>query len=167
MVRVVVADASPLIVLARIGQIELLARTCGQVIVPHAVRAECLVDPRRPGARAIGQAFDAGWLLAQPAHPQYEPVDVAGLNAGEAAAIGLAEALQCPVLIDERLGRAAAARRNLAVIGTLGVLLRAKQQGLAPAVGPLVQAIKNQGYFLSPAVEREIVRRAGEAAAAS
>lgn len=163
MAEVVVADASPLIVLGRTEQLELLTLVCGRVVVPHPVRYECLADMRKSGARAIERGFAMGWLTEQPDHPRYEPVEIKGLNAGEAAAIGLAEVMNCPLLVDERLGRAVARQRGIAVIGTLGVLLRAKRQGIAPAVGPLIQAIKEQGYFLSGTVEREILRSAGEA----
>ena len=162
MAGVIVADASPLIVLGRIGRLELLVQTCGQVIVPDAVRSECMADMSKAGARAIGQAFEAGWLSEQPAHLLFQAASAPGLDAGEAAAIGLAYALHCPILIDERLGRAVALQRGVVVMGTLGVFLRAKLQGLTPAVGPLLQALKEQGYFLSTAVEQEVLRRAGE-----
>jgi predicted nucleic acid-binding protein len=48
---------------------------------------------------------------------------LAGLDAGEQAAIGLAESLHADLLlIDDRAGATIAQRRGLAVTGTLGVL---------------------------------------------
>lgn len=162
MTNVVVADASPLIVLARIEHLHLLPRVFEQVIVPDAVRHECLADLRRAGARAIDAAFESGRLCGQPGDVCWEPVTLVSLNAGESAAIGLALALCCPVLMDESLGRAVARRRLVPVVGTLGVLLKSKQLGIVPKVAPLLHRMKEEGYFLAERLEREALRLAQE-----
>ena len=60
-----------------------------------------------------------------------------GLDAGETAAILVAESLHADlVLIDERAGRAVAQGRGLAVRGTLGVLVQARQLNVLPALKP-------------------------------
>ena len=56
---------------------------------------------------------------------------VEGLDAGERAAIALAERVRADlILIDETEGRAEAVRRNCRVTGTLGVLRAAAEEGL-------------------------------------
>jgi len=56
---------------------------------------------------------------------------VEGLDAGERAAIALAERVRADlILIDETEGRAEAVRRNFRVTGTLGVLRAAAEEGL-------------------------------------
>ena len=67
------------------------------------------------------------------------------------------------LVIDDRLGRAAARRLGLAVTGTVGVLIRAKEVGLVPAVCPLLEEIRQQGYWLSDALLVTAARLAGEA----
>jgi uncharacterized protein len=160
----IVADASPLIVLARAGHLQILALVAGKVIVPDVVVRECTHDRERPGARVIEQAFAKGWLSRQPQSLRFESVNAAGLGPGEAAAIGLALALRSPLLIDERIGRQVAAALALKVIGTIGILLLAKQRSLITAIRPVIDSLKREGFFIAPALELEILQRAGETA---
>ena len=85
------------------------------------------------------------------------------LDAGERAAIHLARALQCPVLMDERRGRQAARRRGLIVIGSAGLLLNAKERGPIPAVAPTLERWRRSGYFLSETLVKAVLEQAGEA----
>jgi len=81
----------------------------------------------------------------------------AGLDDGERSAIALALAFQSPVLVDERRGRMAAKALGLHVLGTLGLLVRARDSGLLTHVRPLVDALLATGYYLSrPLVERTL-----------
>ena len=60
--RKVIADAGPLIALTRIGEIDLLRRLYGRVVVPPAVHTELAIDSNRPGAKALAGVFAAGWV---------------------------------------------------------------------------------------------------------
>jgi len=165
-VKLIVSDASPLIALAKSGLIPLLNGLVEEVIVPETVYAECTAEIALPGAQAVRAALEAGHLQVRP--DAVRPVDdldeeLSGLDAGELAAIHLASALQCPVLMDERLGRRVAQRRGLAVIGSAGLLLAAKQRGLIPAVAPILDQWRQSGYFLSAGVVRAVLEHACEA----
>jgi predicted nucleic acid-binding protein len=66
-------------------------------------------------------------LPNDPAIHQYQNIfDI--LGPGEATAIILASQLKAGLLIDEKLGRKAAQKMNLHIIGTAGVLLLAKEK---------------------------------------
>jgi predicted nucleic acid-binding protein len=53
----VVCDASTLIALARIGQLEILERTGAQVVIPRAVYEEVVVQGEgKPGATEVSEA---------------------------------------------------------------------------------------------------------------
>jgi uncharacterized protein len=160
----IVADASPLIVLARAGHLQILALVAGKVIVPDVVIRECTHDLERPGARVIEQAIETGWLSRQQQSLRFESVNAAGLGPGEAAAIGLALALRSPLLIDERIGRQVAAALAIKVIGTIGILLLAKRRSLITAIRPVVDSLKREGFFIAKALELETLQRAGETA---
>lgn len=162
----IVTDASPLIIIARTGLIPMLNAMIAEVIVPETVHAECTRDLTLPGAQAVHAAVEAGLIQVRPdvVRGDGDPTDnLAVLDAGELAAIRLALALQCPVLMDERLGRLAARRKGLTVIGSAGLLLAAKQRGLIPAVAPILAEWRQSGYFLSETVIKAVLERASEA----
>ncbi|MBK1703416.1 DUF3368 domain-containing protein [Halochromatium glycolicum] len=166
MSTIVVADAGPLIALARIERLSLLASLYGPVIVPEIVLSELRLGLDRPGARVLADAVAQGDIRSHPLPPDDE-VDFAQLSlvldAGESAAIVLAQTLPSRfLLIDERRGRAIARRRAIPVVGLAGVLLAAKQRGRLDAVEPVLRALSQQGYRLSDALVAEVLRLAGE-----
>ena len=163
--RLIVSDASPLIVIAKSGLLPVLTALVEEVVIPETVYGECTVEISLPGARAVRAAVETGQIHVRPdaKGPSDDPGDeLAGLDAGELAAIHMATALECPVLMDERLGRQVAKRRGITVIGSAGLLLAAKKRGLVPAVAPILDQWRQSGYFLSASVVKAVLDRAGE-----
>ena len=66
------------------------------------------------------------------------------------------------VVLDERMARRHAQRLGLTLTGTLGVLLRAKENGLIQAVGPLVEQLRRGGIRLSSTLIEKCLLLAGE-----
>jgi hypothetical protein len=161
---VVVSDTSPLRALAHVGQLELLPHFFDRVLVPPAVVAE-LASPvgRLPplDLRDIGFAR----IQAPREGPQLREL-LERLDAGEAEALALALEIRADrVLIDEAAGRSVASELGLTVIGALGVLLLGKQDGLVPAIGPLLDRLESEiKFFISPALRADVLQRAGESA---
>ena len=61
------------------------------------------------------------------------------------------------------VSRAVALRCGLRVIGLLGLLVRAKQQGLIPAVAPLLDALeRDAGFWMTADLKRRVLDQAGE-----
>jgi len=117
----------------------------------------------RPGAQAIHAGVDDGLINVRPDVAGRTPViEAPQLDAGERAAIALAFVLDCPILMDERLGREAARRQGLAVIGSIGVLLEAKRRGAIPAIGLHLEAWREWGYFISESLRKAALEKAGE-----
>ncbi len=122
--RLVVAETGPLNYLALIGAIGLLPRLFGTVLIPEAVRTE-LEHPRTPGPVRAWLTSGPEWLQTKAA-PPLGPRTFPNLGEGERAAIALAMAVDAVmVLMDDRVGVAAARVQGLAATGTLGVLERA------------------------------------------
>jgi predicted nucleic acid-binding protein len=67
-----------------------------------------------------------------------------------------------PHRIDERLAIRHAERLELSLIGTMGILLQAKEQGYLEAVAPLINQLLDGGIHLSDAIVEEVLRLAGE-----
>ena len=155
---VVVADTSPLIYLSRVGALGLLHTLFGEVVVPRAVWTE--VVEQRTAAPGLDALRIANWLRVV---DQELPVLDLGLDAGETAAILLAESLQADLLlIDECLGRRVAESRGLIVRGTLGVLVQARRTGALPALRPVLERLVADGFRISPALIREALTAVGE-----
>ncbi len=85
------------------------------------------------------------------------------LDRGERDTLVLAKQLGAErVIIDERIGRNMAEWLGLAVVGTLGVLLKAKAQGLIPSFGQAVTGMQANGIYYHPALVAKLCRLAGE-----
>ena len=63
------------------------------------------------------------------------------------------------ILIDERMGDAAAREMGLKPVGVLGILLQAKSAGLVETVIPLVQRLREELRFRMTDELQEQVRR--------
>jgi predicted nucleic acid-binding protein len=142
---IVVSDAGPLISLGRLDLLALLPAQFAQVQVPQAVLDECLARPTLPDAVRIREAVHSGSLLVCDA----VPVAANELDFGERAAIGRALEIGAGLLADDRAARAWAEAHGLDVIGTLGVLVRARNRGLIPVLSPLLDQLRASGQRLS------------------
>lgn len=160
----IVADAGPLIGLARIGLLSLLQDLYGTVVIPTAVSVELRTIEDRPGSRALLKALEEGWLQPEEIRPSGDlEILLQVLGRGEAEAILLADQRPCRFLfLDEKRGRAVARRRGIQVVGTGGILLAAKQKGLLDSVSPVLDRLAAAGYRLSLDLRAEVLRRAGE-----
>jgi len=159
----VVSNASPLINLARIGQLALLPRLFGRLLLPQAVWQEVVEDGRgQPGAEEIRRAV---WI--ERAAVSNQPLIHSlrqDLDAGEAEAIALAIEIQADwLLMDERLGRETAQYFGLRYVGLVGILSAAKQRGDLKALRPLLDRLRDvAGFRVSSALYQQVLRDAGE-----
>lgn len=159
--RTVVANTTPIIALALISQLDLLRHLYGEVVIPPTVQVEVLAG----GTRGIGVAElqRANWIRVMPLQDPRRADLVSDLDRGEAEVIALAQEMNADlVIIDERLARRHAKRLRLPLTGTLGVLLKAKQRGLVPAVRPLIEQLVHGGVRLGDTLVDEVLRLAGE-----
>lgn len=158
----IVCNTGPLIALSMVGQLDLLKNLYQRVLVPDVVIREVMAGG--PGLPGVPEVRSASWLerVHQPAP---EPLLAFELGAGESAVIATAHHLEARlVLIDERRARRIAEQAyKLRVKGSAGILVSAKKAGLIPAVGPLLEAMVRQGYFLSHRLVERAIQEAGEA----
>ena len=66
------------------------------------------------------------------------------------------------VIIDEKIGRNVAEYLGLKVTGTLGVLLKANQQGLIPSFSEVVRLMQAQGIYYQTALIQKLAQTVGE-----
>jgi predicted nucleic acid-binding protein len=84
------------------------------------------------------------------------------VDPGESEAITLAYEKQLRIILDDLKGRQAAQRLGLAVTGTVGLLLKARQKGIIPAIRPLLDALQAQQFRISAELRAEALRLANE-----
>lgn len=161
--RLLAADSGPLIALARLHLLNVPADLFDEVLVTDSVWAEVTAVPARAEHASLREAQRQRWLI-QVADPPPQSDDLSGsrLDMGERTVLALASQLGCAVLMDERLGRNLARAAGLNVLGTLGLLVRAKQLGNLQVVRPLVQQLVDSGYHLAPALIAHAMSAAGE-----
>lgn len=159
---VVVSDTSPIRALAHLELLHVLAALFGDVHVPPAVADELLHPPSR--FESVDVAALPHLIVRQPSDRQRVRQLQVELDLGEAEALALAEEIDADaVLIDEAAGRDVAARMGLPVLGTLGILLRAKQRGMCQRLRPLLDELQGRLHFyISPALREDILRQVGE-----
>lgn len=159
---IVVSNTTPLSKLAKVGYMNLLGESFGQVIIPQEVYDEVTTGIHP----AVSEVRSATWLEVRSIGDREQvPILQAqtGLDLGECAAIILAEELGADlVLIDEWAARKVAQSRSLPVTGTAGVLLVAKNRGLIPQVKPILDALIAQGMRIAPPLYQEVLAIAQE-----
>ncbi|HEV7925138.1 MAG TPA: DUF3368 domain-containing protein [Verrucomicrobiae bacterium] len=157
----IIADSSPLIGLARIGQLDLLPLLARRVIVPPAVWNE-VVDPAlaAPGARDVA---GCKWVeIVAPDATAVAPLLIL-LGVGEAEAIALAQRETSAVLLlDDLRARKIAARLNLRRMGTIALLGRAKRAGLVDKLRPLLDGLRDSGIHIRPELIEAALKEVGE-----
>jgi predicted nucleic acid-binding protein len=128
------------------------------------VHAELAIDTARPGAKVLAEAFAAEWITVKPVVDVHAVSSISRLvDAGEAEAIVLAEQETALfLLIDDARGRRIARERGIPVVGVAGVLLSAKSRGALAEVRPMLDALSQVGYRLSPRLVTAVLERAGE-----
>jgi len=147
---IVVSNSSPLIALARIGQLNLLATLYRRILIPPEVLHEVTVAGRGlPGAE---QVRSASWIevtsLRLPADPAIERA-CRTLGAGERGAIVLAKATNADLtLLDESKARRIAREAGLSVVGCIGLLEAGWRSGIVRDLRQAYTELLRQGIRL-------------------
>lgn len=158
----VVSNSGPLIHLSMGGQVDLIPHLFGEVLVPRTVYREVVVNGAGlPGSTELRLATWARVVEVDQA--SIAPFAAEHLDPGEAAAIALSVQQRARrLLVDDRQARNVAGRLGIPVIGTLGILLAALRGGAIQRIAPVLEQMKQQGFWLSPQLELDILRQAGE-----
>jgi predicted nucleic acid-binding protein len=157
---ILVADSSALIALSVCDGLALLEQLFDSVVVPETVYNE-VARPGKQETRKL-RFFLQG---------RVRQVDLRGhvfldafADAGETEAMLLYKQICADkLLVDDRRGRKVAKMNRINVIGSLGVLLAAKERGLIAEVSPFLRRIESSDIHLSPGLIDTVLELAGEA----
>ncbi len=154
-------NASPLIVLAKADLLDLLLPLGNQIWIPQAVVTEvsAVNNPADPARR---------WLADKDAMI-YAPISILpfvmawDLGDGESEVLSLADTIHDSfAVLDDQAARHCAQAMGLASIGTLGLILMAKQNGLIQSARQALDDVIAAGLFISQNHVDSILRQAGE-----
>ena len=150
---IVVSNSSPVIALHQIGQLDLLESLFGIVHIPPAVGGEVRSVGPLPVFLQVRELADGTTELALPAN----------LGSGEIEAITLARQMKADqVLLDDLPARRFACELGLPVMGTLGILIAARNRGLLTVVRPSLELLVTHGFRVSPTLFQAVLHTAGE-----
>ena len=147
----IISDTSYLILLDKIGELEILNKLFGTIITTPEVAIE------------FGQPLPSWVEIQQPSDKNYQSIIEASVDKGEASAIALAiELNDCLLIIDDLKGRKFANQIGLTIIGTIGVIVDAKLAGIITSVKPILTKIKSTNFRITEQLEVIILKRSGE-----
>ena len=152
--RVGIVDASCLIGLSKVQMETLPLQLYTKVIIPPAVQAE------------FGGAVE-GYIVQPPSNRVHVQTLRLMLGAGESEVIPLGVELsqggeQVKMVLDDLQARRIALSYGLRIVGTVGLLIRAKQSGYIESVRAILQQMRASGFRCSPELFRRAIELAQE-----
>lgn len=160
-IRELALDAGPLIALARIDLLDLPARLFEAAVTTSTVVGECTQSPEYSETARILAALTSG-VIRQVEARAPAPDAFRNLDPGEASVLQLARQHRCAVLLDDLAARNQAKRAGTPVLGTCGLLVLARRQGMVGPLAPILDDLSRSGYYLGKALIEQTLERAGE-----
>lgn len=156
-----ISNTGPIIALSGVNHLTLLTRLYARILVPDAVDRE--IQSCKHTGLGLKNYRRADWIeVVTPGN--VEPLLKTALDAGEAAVIDLAlKEPHAGVLIDERKGRKIARLvYGMNVLGTVRILINAKDAGLIPGIKEIIQQMRANGYWIHDSIVSHALQVAGE-----
>ncbi|GMO70563.1 MAG: DUF3368 domain-containing protein [Treponemataceae bacterium] len=157
---IVVCDSSPLFALVICDKLDLLDKLYDEILLPFTVFRESTITGK-PYAEMI-RVWGQNKVAKITDDKLFQAVHFI-LDAGEAEAITLYQEKSADVLlIDEQKGRRIAKHYNINIIGTLGILLKAKHAGILTEIASSVKLLRQSKIRISDELYNSILKIAGE-----
>ena len=152
----VIGDSSALVALAVVNQLELLEQLYDTLYIPQAVFDE-VTQIGKPQSNKLRQFLQS----------KVKQVDLTltqlGLGLGELEAITLYKKLDADVLlIDDNRAKKYASLNGVKVIGSLGILVKAKEKGHIERVKPFLDEIQKSEVYISKKLIEKVLEICGE-----
>lgn len=147
----ILPDTSCLILLSKIDELGLLTLP-GRTIVTTPTVAE-----------EFKTALPIWMKIKEPSLGLYRKINKLNLDRGEASVLALSLSIDHSiVIIDDLKGRKAAEKLKVRYSGTLGLILRAKKEGIIPHVKPILRKIDETNFRIDKSLIMTIMKEAGE-----
>jgi predicted nucleic acid-binding protein len=148
---IIIADTSCLILLSKVGNLELLRELYDKVFVTPEIAEE--FGTELPPFIFIREAKDKLKIKILRLH----------LDNGESSGIVLAmETLQSVIILDDLKARKIAKQLDIPFTGTIGIIVKAKKSGIIKSIKPILEKIKQTNFRVSKEIETIALFEAGE-----
>ncbi len=149
--KIIISDTSCIIILNKIGELDLLRKVYGSVTTTIEI------------AKEFGDILPKWFEIVSVKDKLTLQLLEMQIDKGEASAIALAlETSNCTVILDDYKARKIADKLGLIFTGTLGVIIKAKLNGIIPSIIPILKRIKETNFRLSSEIELRALNEAGE-----
>ncbi len=160
MIKQAIVNSSPLIFLSKAGYLDLLKLAAQEIVVPDAVILE--INQRSANDVTVRALQQATWLQVVKVQPQ-SLIQAWDLGLGETAVLSYALHQQAvKVVIDDGLARKCAETYEIALLGTLGLVLVAKKRGLISEARSVLRELKQHGMYLKESTLNQALALVGE-----
>ena len=149
--KIIISDTSCFIILTKIGELHLLQKLYSKITTTVEIATE-FGEPLPEWVEIVSvKAKDTQRLLEMQ------------IDKGESSAIALAlENSDSLLILDDIKARKIATQLGLSITGTLGIIIKAKLEGIIPSIIPILRKIKQTDFRLSNEVEIQILKEAME-----
>lgn len=143
----VVSNSSVLISLASIGRLQILRKVFKEIYIPQAVWNEVVTEGR--GRPAADNVRNSDWIIVKESkNKEFISALNESLDKGEAEAVALTLELQGDfILLDEKDARIISDKYKIKPLGTVGILILAKNEKLIPSLKSELDKLINEGNF--------------------
>ena len=160
--RKVIVNTTPLIALSHVGELTLLQKLYGEIMIPQAVYQELSAKEDSICKKQVDNSLD--WIRVENIENQMaKAMYKTQLHEGEVEVMILAKEKSADVvIIDDANAKKHAKYLGLPVTGTLGVLIKAKKQGHIKELKPIIQEMVDKSIYISESLIKLCLEQAGE-----
>jgi len=149
--KTIISDTSCFIILSKIGELDLLKKLYGQIVTTSDIAEE------------FGELLP-DWVKIENVTDKYrQRILELQIDRGESSAIALAmETQNSTLILDDFKARKIAKNLGLTFTGTIGIIIKAKLNGIIPSIRPFIEKIKETNFRISAEIELQALKEAKE-----
>lgn len=155
----IVSNSSPIIVLGKLGRLELLRKCFGKIIIPESVHKEILRKGDSPETAAVKKAADEKWLSVEKTESSSLLI-TERIGQGEKEAISLAAKNKTLLLIDDDSAKAYASILGVEAHGTLYAIYASRLRSFITKAEAkdILDGIIKGGFYISTELYSEFFK---------
>ena len=159
-----VCDTNVIIDLSKIRRLDLLKDLFDEVLIPDEVREELIAGEEGGIEDADIKKAITEWISVKEVEDRLALEGMkTHIDKGESACIVLCKEIDADLLaINDLKARGVAHALGIRIIGTLGILLLAKEKGLIQKIQPVIDELRKIGAYMSNNLYSRILKDAGE-----